>query len=297
MKKLLWVFILLVYVRPSVAQSEESSIQLRENIHLHLNKTTFFQGESIWFTAYVQDQNAKTISKTTKNLHVALSDRDGTVISKKTIYVENGIGIGDFELDTTFTDTHYILTAWTNYMRNFKDLKPFGQPITIVRETVREEVVVKERPFELVVWPEGGRLIAGAYNQLAFRLRDENGTGISQDVMQLRDKSGAVVRSAIATDADGYGRIGFMVDANGEYSLKFPQNGKENVTGALPLPFSGDIGIQVDNSLEDKLVIKLLGSKELMAAKSNEHYILAIFRTKTSSYRIYSLTRTSPSSH
>ncbi|MGB5358618.1 MAG: hypothetical protein WBN27_01580, partial [Eudoraea sp.] len=49
----------------------------RENIHLHLNKTLFFQEEHIWFSAYVYDQNTQTPSLETTNLYVGLYTKEG----------------------------------------------------------------------------------------------------------------------------------------------------------------------------------------------------------------------------
>ncbi|MEM8928896.1 MAG: hypothetical protein AAGC45_11880, partial [Bacteroidota bacterium] len=55
----------------------------KENVHLHLNKTTFLQGERLWFKAYVRDQNTKLPSLETTNLHVGIYAGDGEEVKRK----------------------------------------------------------------------------------------------------------------------------------------------------------------------------------------------------------------------
>ena len=62
---------------------------LQENIHLHLNKTSFFKGEHLWFTAYVQDQTQELPSYSSTNLHVGLFAEDGQLLQKK-LFLEKG---------------------------------------------------------------------------------------------------------------------------------------------------------------------------------------------------------------
>ncbi|AKA34554.1 hypothetical protein VC82_904 [Flagellimonas lutaonensis] len=47
---------------------QDSISEVWENIHLHINKTTFTKGERLWFAAYVQNQKAKIPSFSTTNL-------------------------------------------------------------------------------------------------------------------------------------------------------------------------------------------------------------------------------------
>ena len=42
------------------------------------------------------------------------------VIKSKNIFIQNGVGIGDFLIDDTFYGKYYI-QAYTNFMKNFGD--------------------------------------------------------------------------------------------------------------------------------------------------------------------------------
>ena len=127
------------------SQKSEGLNDPRENIHLHLNKTTFLQGEHLWFKAYIRDQRSKLPSTATTNLHVAIYDATGNLIKRKLLYVENGITHGDFAIDAALDRTNYTLVAWTNYMGNFKALEPFRQKITVLREDEEANSQEKKR--------------------------------------------------------------------------------------------------------------------------------------------------------
>ena len=70
-KKVLFAVFLFSMVSLTGQELMESKGPL-ENIHLHLNKTSFLQGERLWFKAYVRDQNSKLPSLATTNLHVGI---------------------------------------------------------------------------------------------------------------------------------------------------------------------------------------------------------------------------------
>ncbi len=251
---------------------------LRENIYLHLNKTIFYPGESLWFAAYVQDQFSKSVSLSTKNLHVALSDSQGKVVSKKIFSVENGVAQGDFELDTTFTASAYNLTAWTNYMRNFENLKPFQQRIKLLRESFDQGIEGHLESTKIIAYPEGGSLIADTYNQVAIRLMNAQGRGIPQNRMYLINSSGTLLRSDIATDECGFGRIGLIIDKDEEYILRLAGPDGLNVDQVLPSAEIGELGVQVDNKFDKAVLVRLTGSEQLIAQKNGQQYTIGIFQ-------------------
>jgi hypothetical protein len=49
----------------------------RENIHLHLNKSTYLTNEQIWFKGYVIEKKIKSPFYDTTNVYVSLIDEYG----------------------------------------------------------------------------------------------------------------------------------------------------------------------------------------------------------------------------
>ena len=108
MKKTILILFILI-VNSTFSQKNIDSLYVkyfkikRENIHLHLNKTSFIPGEEAWFKAYIINNKDKKLSNFTKNLHCYIYDNNKKIIAKKLIYTENGVGNGSFKIDSTYT--------------------------------------------------------------------------------------------------------------------------------------------------------------------------------------------------
>ena len=104
----------------------------REIPYLHLNKSTFIEGEEIWFQAYVLNQKTKKLDKSTRNLYCTIYDEKGNFKQSKLLFVKNGIADGSIKIDSTFTKNTYYIKASTNWMRNFEEDESFIQKIQIL---------------------------------------------------------------------------------------------------------------------------------------------------------------------
>jgi hypothetical protein len=108
----------------------------REKVFIHVNKTKFFTNENLWFTAYVGEDKDNTPSKYTTNLRVNLLDKNGNVLETKNIFINKGVGIGDFLIADSYKQGKYYLQGYTNYMKNFGDKNVFIHEIEIINPSV-----------------------------------------------------------------------------------------------------------------------------------------------------------------
>ncbi len=248
-----------------------------ENIHVHLNKTTFLEGEKLWFKAYVKEQKTGLPSLPTTNLQVALFNKEGELVKHKLIYIQDGLGQGNFAIDSTITDTEYTLLAWTNYMQNFKDLKPFSQKIKIVKyDTVSE--IGSEPKVRITIYPEGGQLIEGAYNNIGILIDNGLGQGVTVNNLTLSDNLGNIIRKNIITNELGIGKTGFMVEAGKNYILQLDKADFPMISKSLPEAVKGQISLSIDNNGIDEVLLKLVGSRETFDEKDRENYTMAIYK-------------------
>lgn len=255
---------------------EETEVDLKENIHLHLNKTTFLDGERLWFKAYIQDQERKLPYTSTSNLHVGIYDANGNEVKRKLLYVENGMAQGDFAIDSTLLDTEYTVLAWTNYMRNFKELEPFRQGIKILRDGMEEEP--QEVDMEISIYPEGGALIAGAYNNIGILGNNGSGQAVAVDDLELVDGTGNTIRSNITTNQFGMGKLGFMVEQGKSYYVQRQRLGLDMVKVRLPAAMTNLIGLNIENNGKDHVFLKLVASEETFKVADGNTYTLAIYQ-------------------
>lgn len=274
-KKILFSF-LLFWTVLVIGQELQPVADPMENIHLHLNKTTFLQGEHLWFKAYIRDQRSKLPSTATTNLHVAIYDAAGNLVKRKLLYVENGMAHGDFAIDATLEKTEYTLVAWTNYMGNFKALEPYGQRITILRED--EEANSQEKKRRISVYPEGGQLIAGSYNNVGILADNGLGQGIQLDMLTLMDQNGNVIRSNITTNAFGMGKVRFYATKGNTYFLQCQLPDGEKLQQKLPIAQQEQLGLALDNMAMEKVLISLVGAKETFLANVSAVYTMAFYQ-------------------
>jgi len=257
-------------------QQWENLANPKENIHLHLNKTTFLQGERLWFKAYIRDQNTKRPSLETTNLHVGIYGDDGEEVKRKLLYVENGMAHGDFAMDSTLTDTRYTVLAWTNYMRNFKELEPFRQQIKILKDGMEQDS--GEANMTISVYPEGGQLIAGAYNNIGILVDNGFGQALKVESLQLVDETGNVIQRNIKTNDLGMGKTGFKVEPDKIYYLQITDTHGTLIRQKLPEGVKEQFGIRIDNKQTNKVLIEMVGAPNTFALKEGDTYSFAVYQ-------------------
>lgn len=255
---------------------DTEQVPLLENIHLHLNKTVFFKGEHLWFKAYVQDQYQQLPSSTTTNLHVGIFSKDGKVLIKKIFFVNNGSSYGDFKIDSTFVEGSYALMAWTNYMKNFEFATPFLQKITIIGPTNKPKVKA-ENGMTILVHPEGQKIMAGTFNSVGLMVFDEALNPLETKEIQLVTGDGDKVQSNIQTNELGQGRFVFFANPTKSYFIKIKDANGAWVTKELENKLQQGIGVSVDNTAKDVVVLSPKWSKATFNSREGARFSMAIF--------------------
>lgn len=278
---------------PVVGKTENEDSQLRENIHLHLNKTTFLPGEHLWFTAYIQDQHLKAPSLTTTDLHVAIFNTKGQKLKHQKIFVENGVSSGDIAIDSTFVEGEYVVLSWTNYMRNFKFLRPFRQTIQIV-QNVNEKLTPSFDKIQLEVFPEGGNLISGCYNRVGIRLTDTFGNGISSKNLEIVNEDGLRIKNNIATNHIGYGSFGISPQPNERYWLQFRHLNGAIAKAELPPAEYLAASLSVEDAGTSEVILKMVASNEFLKKNMGQDYLFAIYQNDEIFWETMNLTNEVP---
>ncbi len=79
-----------------VAQSFSESTIPQENVFLHFNTSLLVSGESIYYKIYCLNGKTEKLSTLSKMAYVELIDSDYKSIFKHKIKLEDGVGFGDF---------------------------------------------------------------------------------------------------------------------------------------------------------------------------------------------------------
>ena len=80
----------------------------REDVYLHINKTTFLKGEDIWFTGYVQDRKTDLPSLKSTTLYVFLYDMKTTWQTVKFYMFQKVLQKGNLTYPTNLYRVHIL---------------------------------------------------------------------------------------------------------------------------------------------------------------------------------------------
>ncbi|NSL87767.1 hypothetical protein ECE50_013040 [Chitinophaga sp. Mgbs1] len=147
----------------------------QEKVYLHLDKDYYAAGETIWFKGYVTLNGLPALQAT--NLYVELLDKNNNIVQKKLFGIGNAGAPGFFDLPETQKAGIYQLRAYTSWMLNFDPAFSYSRNIEIFdpAKKTAPPADTAAADFSVQFFPEGGALIAGQANTVAFKAIDNNG--------------------------------------------------------------------------------------------------------------------------
>ncbi len=215
-----------------------------EKAYLHTDKEIYAQDETLWFSAYLADGASFVPGTLSKLLYVDLFDPENKLVATRSVKIDNGSGAGEFFLADSLPAGTYRLMAYTNYMRNFSPDYFFSKPVKLVKfnRDSRQHKPAEPAPpaIDLQLFPEGGYLVAGLANKVAFRATNRNGNGIDLKA-DIVDGQGEVIKS-ISTRHLGMGVFQFIPVAGQRYRVEFQFEGEPF---SLPFPEIKQSGYQL----------------------------------------------------
>ncbi|XLS30645.1 hypothetical protein ACJD0Z_07415 [Flavobacteriaceae bacterium M23B6Z8] len=246
----------------------------REAIFLHLNKSTFIKGESIWFKGYVYDRKEGLPFKETSNIYVGLYDKDGNQLDKFLVKAIDGYAYGNIKIDTTYVTGDYYLKANTNWMRNFVEDDSFVQRIQLINEDKIQEEKANLN-YDLQLLPEGGHLVQDVTGNVGVKLLDNQGRGVSFDTGVLLDRKGNQIIDFKA-NSFGMSSFTFTPEEKGSYRVEVSLNNGEKIQAALPEVKDKGIVLKVLNTpgAKDVLVSISTNKPTFRVIKSKPYYLL-----------------------
>lgn len=89
-----------------------------EKLYLHLDRTLYQPGETLWFNAYIRNAGDLLPSLQSQVLYVELLDLRGSVLQQKTCLAFDGVAAGEFDFPKELPGGLYKIKAWTRWMQN-----------------------------------------------------------------------------------------------------------------------------------------------------------------------------------
>lgn len=232
----------------------------QEKVYLEFDNTAYFQGETIWFKAFVT--HASTLKRApSKVLYVDLVAPTGHVLSRLKLKVVAGQADGAFSLIDAATaqarekrglvlypSGFYEIRAYTQNMLDFNPEIIFSRVIPVYTkpkqtgnykeslvvlehdnplvESIREQQKEPDDRINIMFYPEGGDMVQGLPCNIAFKVTDKNGMPMEGTL---------VVRSlgdSVHTVHDGMGS--FRLTSGSSETVRFISADGKSTRESLP---------------------------------------------------------------
>ena len=149
-----------------------------EKIYLHLDKPYYAAGESMYFRAYLTDMDINQENVTSRIIYVELSDAEMKLVRRTLLYSEENEYAGQMHLPDSLPSANYQLRAYTCWMRNAGEDFFFHRDIYIGNIAIpKQEIAMQPFDYQVTFFPEGGHLLAGLPNKVAFKALGNDGFG------------------------------------------------------------------------------------------------------------------------
>lgn len=117
-----------------------SARRLQESPYLHTDRTCYYSGDTIWFSAYIKYRAPSLRDTLSRVLYVELISSQSEVIRQLMLPIERGRTRGAFALPFHAVPGNYTIRAYTQWMRNYGVSQFFYKPLLVLldQETVAE---------------------------------------------------------------------------------------------------------------------------------------------------------------
>lgn len=235
----------------------------QESIYIQTNKGIYETGEDVWFKAYVLDSQSFIPSDLSEILFVQLiSDKTKRAVWEEKYEIKSGFVDGHLYINDTLSEGKYTLSVYTKHsfydnssdfyaVKNLNIVKRIDQKTEI--RTIKLDSILHFESF-----PEGGHLISGIPNTLAFKASDSKGFPL--------EVSGILYENSLPllefnSQYAGMGSLSFVPYAYKKYHIRL-KNSSEDKIYELPKIHESGMVLQLLYNTEDTLALKITQIKE-----------------------------------
>lgn len=216
---------------------------LREKLFVHINKSFYEAGEILWFKVYCTDAASNKPLGLSKVAYVELTDDNHAAVVQTMVALKDGMGSGSVYLPFSLNSGHYLFRAYTSWMKNFDPAYFFESRVTVFNP---RKPMADAKPaaagYDVQFFPEGGHLVLGINNRVAFKVTGSDGKGVAAGGIIVTSHGDTAAK--ISTFKFGIGSFVFTPQANENYKAIINVNGQA-LTKDLPQIYTSGYALQV----------------------------------------------------
>lgn len=195
----------------------------QEKAYVHTDRDYYAAGDTVWFRAYIVDAASNQLTDRSKFVYIELLDNAAdTLIRRIKIKADTaGVFANALPLSSRMKSGAYTLAAYTQWMQNFGEEMFFKKRLTVVNPKDSINPSPKSRSVSKIaldIMPEGGNLIAGHTQRVAFKAMGDDGLGVDVQA-RLVNAAGDVIKETASRHL-GMGYLLVNADAGEELWLE-----------------------------------------------------------------------------
>ena len=284
-RKLVLVLLTVLYIFPlsGLGQQIDSMMKVyadrfpQEKVYMQFDKKAYNPGDRIWYKAYIF--SGFDPSPYSRNFYAELYDASGNLILRNTAPVYKSAAWGSFDLPANYSGTRIHIRAYTTWMLNFDSTFNFTRDIRIIGSLKDPSSLAEPPVISLHFFPEGGDMVAGIENNIAFKAEDAYGQ--PQTVSgSIYDQTGKEL-IPFKTAHNGMGKFLLVPDKQDVFYAQWKDGkGVDHRTELSPVKTSG-VSLRVVN-LHQKLLFSISRPEESLA---NQQVIIIAHMNQQMVYR------------
>lgn len=258
-----------------------------EGIYTHFNKSSYMTGEAVWFKIYLFDTQEKRPFDLQQNVYAELFDPNGNPVRRQVLFAEKGSAWGMIELADTLMAGTYTFRAYTNWMRNMEEGQFYTRTFRVnggvqkIAEGPAGDGETTQGAYEIGFYPEGGQLLEGMVNTVAFKIVDPTGKGTALDGV-LKNGNGDTLLK-LTTNPRGMSSFPLTPAFGEKYYAEFTLPGGNGEVQTVNLPEARRQGVALSCQwfFPDKVSVLLRTNAEsLQELQGKNNYVLVHNRGK-----------------
>jgi hypothetical protein len=267
---------------------------ITEKAYLHFDKPYYATGDTAYFKAYVTADEDHRLSTLSGVLHVDLINPANHIDRSIKLQLQNGVAWGDFVLADSLPKGNYRLRAYTNWMRNNGDDTFFELTIPVgttadakIPESSTKQASGSASKPDVQFFAEGGQLVNGIANKVAFRAVSPQGLGVFLKGT-IVDNSNTEVTNFSASHL-GMGYFYINPQQGKTYQARLSYADGTATTLNLPIAINAGLVLSVNNDSIPKASVKIEANDIYFNQNRNKDYTLLIYSGGVATTAVFKL--------
>jgi len=241
--------------------SQYSQRAIQEKLYLHIDRSFYLVGETMWFKAYNVNAATNKYMDLSKVAYLEVMDKEQNALVQTKFSLLDGKGNGSLVLPSALVSGNYKVRCYTNWMKNFSSDFFFETEISVVNPFVRFDPAPDEKEalsYDVQFFPEGGYLVRNMESRVAVRAIASDGKGFNFKGALINQQNDTLVR--FESRKFGIGSFTFKPEGGNNYkAVVWDSKGKP---GTYPLPEIKEQGyvMQLREVSADQISVTVTGA-------------------------------------